>query len=233
MKKRITSLILMLVLIMCTCTYVYAADPEEGNDEEGDIMPFAQLQNLFPDLSLREDGYVNGYIKEVQPFSDVINSEPIETYTKEYDSGQCWLDIFEDGSYEVYGFEKCDDRESGVMPLDEVGYEISGTYRSYWKNIVYPCSFSYTYTLYTALGTNYSQFHNLSGVSVSGGISLPDTKQYLRAGSAKYVRQTQTSSSPAKVSGAATLVYNDIDSGTFILLTEASYGAISVSKSYG
>lgn len=114
--------------------------------------------------------------------------------------------------------------------MDDAGYEIFGSaYRSYWKNIVIPSSFSYTYTIYTALGTYNNQIHNLSGVSVSGGLPA----QYLRAGSSKYVRQTQTSSQPAEISGEATFVVQNISTSKFILVTQINYGVISVLKAYG
>lgn len=226
MKKLLKGIIgcaLSLTLLIGMGTGAYAADVTETNDSN-EIMPYSKLKTLFPDVPLREDGYVEGYNSDLQLFSALDEEEffanPVETHEADYDEGKCTLSIYQDGSYGVCGYEKIGD----VPTTRNVGWTISGsTYRSYYRYLG-AMGFYYDYTIYTALGTNLSQIHNLTNTRPAWGIP----SGYFESQASVYVRQTQTSSAPAQVYGDANLYQADVFCGTFRVTTSVSYGAVSV-----
>lgn len=221
MKKRIWAILVAMMLSLVTLSTCFAAENTTDSSEE-EIMSFETLQGLFPNISLREDGYVNGYNQGMSPASEQnweqIFSEPVESYSADYNGGICTLNIYSNGAYGTCGYEIVDE----INPLGE-GYENQGgtKYRSYYT-MMGPQGFSYTYNV---SGSNYSTISNLSSVSVQWGIG----NSYFAAGTSRYVRASQTSSAAAQVYGEAEYYHMGYFNGTFRLTTNVSYGNITVS----
>ena len=224
MKKRLVSMVFLVCLLFSISTNVCATDmPQEDGIDSG--MDYFRLKELFPDIPLREDGYVEGYSENDQSIKSrdsSLNSEPVETYTAQYENGICHLNIYSDGFYAVYGREKITDIP---VPRD-VGYTEGATYKSYYNviNLGVKVGFSYTYNVYLT-GGKYSQISNLSGTSPYGGAQ----QMYFEAGSSTYVRQVQSAYAAAEVYGLSMLyTSNGIKSGNFKLTTTVSYGTVDV-----
>lgn len=221
MKKKIWVFIIATMLALTTLSTSFAAE-YTGNASEEDIMSFDTLQGLFPNIPLREDGFVDGYnqgiaLATAQELEEIF-SEPIESYSADYNGGTCTLDIYSNGQYGVYGFEKVEE----ISPMSVPGYEgMGGTkYKTYYN--MFPLhGFSYTYNV---TGSTYSTISNLSSVSVYGGISFG----YFEAGSSRYVRKTQTTTAAAEVYGEATYYHNGYLSGDIRITTTVSGGNIRV-----
>lgn len=227
MKKRLISMVLFLVLIFSICTNVYATDVELESSKDSGI-DYARLKELFPNIPLGEDGYVEGYTEGEQPQisrNRSLISEPVEAYTAQYENGICNLNVYDDGSYAVYGQEKIADLP---VPRD-AGYTEGGTYKSYYNviDLGVKVGFSYTYNVYLT-GGRYSQISNLSGTSPYGGTQ----QMRFEAGSSTYVRQVQSAYAAAEVYGCSMLyTANGVKSGNFKLTTTVSFGTVNVSIS--
>ncbi|GAA0799282.1 hypothetical protein GCM10008910_25290 [Faecalicatena orotica] len=224
MKKKIFSSVLVFILAFSISITVNASDFSINCDNNVGIS-YSKLKELFPDIPIKENGFVEGYKDKSgkRTFSE-NTPQVMETYSAEYETGECWLNIYDNGSYGAYGYEK-----TGEMSLAVglgAGYEVlASSYRSYYSSGA--AAFGYTYTLYTALGTNYSQIHNLSAANPLWGGQYA----YFSAGSSYYVRQTQTASSAAEVAGNASLYSDGYYAAKYLLTTKVSYGAIKVSVS--
>ena len=216
MKKKIWALIVAAMLALSSLSICFAAEDTRNTSEEA-IMSFETLQGLFPDIPLSD-----GYNQEIAPASaqdmDEIFSAPVESYSVDYNGGICTLNIYSNGAYGTYGYEKVEE----INPLSE-GYESQGgtKYRSYYT-MMGPQGFSYTYNV---SGATYSTISNLSSVSVQWGVG----NSYFAAGSSRYVRASQTPSGSAQVYGDAEYYHMGYYNGTFRLTTNVSYGNISVS----
>lgn len=183
--------------------------------KEEEVLSIAEVKDIFPEANLEEVIPVNQ--------TGILNGEVyiVGTFETEKNGGECFLNVYNDGSAEMYGYEMVEDG-SEIQPLDS-GYTVSNAkYTSYYRSAIY--GFSYSYTLYNALGTNYSQFHNLSGISVYG-----TQYAYFSVQSIGYVNQTQTASAAAQIKGVAALYSDGYYGGTYSLITRASYGSITVS----
>lgn len=224
MKKRICVVMVLIVLFSFSIN-TYAADYFENEKQNADMISFETIQRLFPDIPIREDGFVDGYESDFLSVNsldeeklDEILSQPKKSCNAEYNGGICTLNIYDNGMYDVVGFEKID-----TIAVRNPGAEVYGSrYRSYYKFSF--TGFFYTYTIYSS--GNYSQFHNLSYTQ-----SLPDADPYwdFVAGSTGYIRQTQTASLPAEVYGVGYFSYMGGASTGVKLITDVSYGNIGVS----
>ena len=197
MKKRIWGLLVLIVLFSFGMN-TYAKDTLENEAESTSIVPFEKLQTLFPDIPIKEDGFVEGYENnQLSVYSsdkkilDGMISSPVESYSVQYNGGLCTLNIYNNGQYGVVGYEKLDNVDRAGA-----GSEVYGSkYRSYYD--LGGVGFFYTYTIYSS--GSYSQFHNLSYPT---GL-LVDVNPYWNCtpGATGYVRQTQTASLPAEAYG--------------------------------
>lgn len=97
MKKRLFGIFLSLLLLFSSFTTCFAA--ENSTDQaSSEVIPFETLQNLFPDLPLREDGFIEGYNQNLTPYSSQDIKEmllsPEESYAADYNGGICTLNIY-------------------------------------------------------------------------------------------------------------------------------------------
>lgn len=225
MKKKLSTLLIIILLFSISLT-AYAAETNDFSENDN-VMPFQKVKELFPNVPIREDGYVEGYTNEIAPYSlsdDNFDAfaQPIESYSAEYSEGICTLNIYSNGVYGTVGYEKIGD----VPATRGAGYDISGSrYRSYFT--IGTIGFYYNYTLYNALGTNYSQLHNLS--SPTAPMTGYDVYWEFIPGTTGYTRQTQTASAPAEIYGYGYHTYKPSGIGTpWKLVTTVSYGRINV-----
>lgn len=225
MKKRICVLMMFVVLFSFSFN-AYAADISNSDIEDTNVISFEEIQKLFPDIPLREDGFVadfeseriSAYSADEKALSEIL-SQPVESYDAEYNGGICTLNIYDNGMYGVAGYEKLDSKVAR-----NPGAEVYGSkYRSYYKYGL--IGFYYTYTIYSS--GNFSQFHNLSNPTQP--MVSYDPNWTFVAGSTGYIRQTQTASLPAEVYGLGYFSYMHGTNNGCKLITDVSYGNISVS----
>lgn len=222
--KKLFSIILTLTLFLSSSITICAAERQTVTPPQDELISFETLQALFPDVSLNKNGYVDDYNNNSATFftqkaADFL-SNPVETHTAEYNGGICNLNVYANGAYGAYGFEKI---SSDVTPYD-AGYNITGsTYRAYYTMMASQ-GFSYTFTV--SSGSGYSTISQLSGVSTQYGIP----QSYFSARSSQYIRAKQTSASaPAQVCGDAEYYHMEYSNGTFRLYSTANSGNVSVS----
>lgn len=221
MKKRFFGIFLSLLLLFSSFTTCLAAE-DSTDHASSEVIPFETLQNLFPDIPLREDGFIEGYSQNIMPYSsqDIkqIFASPVESYSTDYNGGLCTLNIYSNGAYGVSGYELIDE----IAPLSE-GFENQGgsKYRSYYT-MMGDQGFSYTYNISAG---QYSTISNLSPVSAQWGIA----NSYFEAGTSQYVRATQTTFASAEVYGEAGYYHMGYFNGTFRLITNVTSGLIKVS----
>ena len=227
MKKAI-SLLFAILLMTCLTIPAYAQTDDKSivSILTDDGVDFTQLQRLFPDIALREDGFIDDYTDNISAYSDSQTKQLTETHTADYINGTCNLNIYSDGSYSTYGIEQILDSPISRTSTGP-GYSITGsTYKAYYNmfDIGVQQGFSYTFTV--SSGSGYSTISKLSSVNVYGGIQ----QGYFSARSSNYVLQKQVSSSkPAEVYGDAEYYHMSYSNGTFRLISKADRGKVSVS----
>lgn len=105
----------MLIVLLSFGINTYAKDTLENEAENTSIVPFKKLQTLFPDIPIREDGFVEGYennhlsvySSDKEIFGGMMSC-PVESYSAQYNDGPCTLNIYNNGQYDVVGYEKLD-----------------------------------------------------------------------------------------------------------------------------
>ena len=108
---------MMFVILFSFSFNAYAADISKSDIEDTNVISFEEIQNLFPDIPLREDGFVADYESECmsaysadeKALSEIL-SQPVESYDAEYNGGICTLNIYDNGIYGVAGYEKLDSK---------------------------------------------------------------------------------------------------------------------------
>lgn len=103
MKKKIFSFLLIFILTLSVSVTVNANDYSVNSENTGEIS-YSKLKELFPDIPLKENGYIEGSDSrfDKKTFSDSI-PQVIETYNANYENGECWLNIYDNGTYGAYG----------------------------------------------------------------------------------------------------------------------------------
>ena len=78
----------MLIVLFSFGMNTYAKDTLENEAENTSIVPFEKLQTLFPDVPIKEDGFVEGYENnQLSVYSsdkkilDGMISSPVEWWT--------------------------------------------------------------------------------------------------------------------------------------------------------
>lgn len=158
MKKRL-SLVLVFCMLFSMAFTSKAAEENLVTGVATEFMSYEKIQSLFPDIPLRQDGYVDGYgetLSDEYAAEDFSFTEPIEKHYAEYDGGKCELLIFENGMYGVVGVEKIE-KDNSATRNPAIG-NYSGKYRTYYSFSM--TGFYYTYNV-DAYG-GYSIITNLS-----------------------------------------------------------------------
>lgn len=214
-KKMVLTLAICFVFSSFFNMVSVAAETEIESNYTG-IMPISKLQTLFPEKQLQDNGYINN---PAVVLSDTENYEktPVDTLTRQYDDGECTLVIYNDGSYDAYGYER--------LGNGSIGY--SSGYTAYWRGYATFFNMSYTFN-FTNQSNGYSKFTSKGLVSCSWS-NTSTTNYTMEMVDCEYTRQTQTSNSaPAVLYGRA----NCLQSGNpFIrlrLTTTINKGVISV-----
>lgn len=214
-EKMILALVTCFVLSGFFNSVAVAAETGIESNNTG-IMPISKLQTLFPEKQLQNNGYIDN---SAVMFSDAEDFEktPVETLTRQYDDGECTLMIYNDGSYDAYGYER--------LGNGSIGY--SSGYTAYWRGYATFFNMSYTFN-FTNQSNGYSKFTSKGLVSCSWS-NTSVTNYTMEMVDCEYTRQTQTSNSaPAILYGRA----NCLQSGNpFIrlrLTTTINKGSISV-----
>ncbi len=148
--KKVISVMAAAAITVSMAADVNADANSSRSDEVG--VSYEELQILFPYLNLDETWKAR--VNNVDDNKNASSHDIINTYQAEYDNGKCWVNIFGNGSYEVYGYEKNIDE---IMPLD-IGYNKNGTtYTSYYKSGI--SGFSYDYSVSNASSTSVLLLH--------------------------------------------------------------------------
>lgn len=221
MKKRL-SLVLVICMVFSMAFTAKAAEEKSENGIVTEFMTYEKIQSLFPDIPLREDGYVEGYgeILSNEFANEEFNlSEPIERYSAEYDGGKCELLIYENGMYGVVGVEKIEEDHS-TMRNPGIG-NYSGKYRTYYSFSM--TGFFYTYNVDASGG--YSIIKDLS--NPTSEMTGADPYWTFQSGATAYVRAQQNGYLPASVYGDGSFSYHNGGSAGFRLFTEVTNGNIS------
>lgn len=230
MKK---TLALVLSFLLCFGLSMNTFAEEGVNDQQDDIISLEELQNLFPQVALGDDGYIvsnsnsrssdiSNIIEDLQYVEDNI-SEPIQSYSADYNGGTCTLNIYDNDMYNVFGYE-----EVPTANTRGAGYESLGgsQYRSYYR--ILNCGFYYTY--------KHSVVSGLSTLSNLGSQTWPTLGTggfyTITSGDTGYIRTLQNGSTPAQVYGNGTF-NSSPDLGypysmEYKLITSARNGNISV-----
>lgn len=224
------------MLSLSICPSVFA---QTNLTQEEETMPIEQLQELFPYIALGDDGYVENYESDSEYINSISECNDTEellsvdsVYEAEYEDGKCWLNIYTDGSYSAYGYEKeDDDSESMISPLS-TGYSSASNsyYKTYWRYYMATYNMSYKYKFTTSSSTGYSRYTEKTSVTVS--YTPLNTGMTMSAGQLWYERQKQTSSSaPATLIGRSSIAMNGSAFVTLTLTTYINGGGISVKGS--
>lgn len=207
---------------------------EKINNQQGDLISLEELRTLFPQVALGDDGYIvsnsrsrsSNIVEDLQYLEENI-SEPVQSYSTDYNDGVCTLNIYGNDMYVAFGYEKVP-----TVSTRGAGYESQGgsQYRSYFT--ILNSGFYYTYSHTTVSGN--SKFTNLGSQTWptvgSGGTYT------ISAGDTGYIRTVQNGSNPARIYGDGTFNYTGITGGypysmDIRLITNGSNGSISVQES--
>ena len=243
MLKRTINKILALAMVITVMSsisanaFVKEDKISEAYDRKTEVgVSYEKLEELFPELNLKKNWRV-GNRKLSLKNTKITDSEKAieEVHNASYDGGECWVEVFQDGTYDVYGYEATDDAtdnlNTSLASAMGTGYTQNGsTYTSYYRSAT--CGFQYKYSVSTSSKTGYSTISSLKAPTTYG-----NQYSYFIGAGYGYNRATQTSATvPAKVYGKADM-YSYSGSvnfvSTFTLTTSVNSGKVAVSVSAG
>lgn len=233
MRKAISLFLATFLLICITIPVsVYAEETPIVSISTENGVDFAQLQRLFPDIALKEDGFIEDYSNNISSYSNSQEKQLTETYTADYVNGSCKLYVYSDGSYMAAGCEKIETNQN--QRSYDYGSTATGNgyYRSY-LSLGTP-QMSYTYKVTNKSGTNLYQITNLGNMQFNGSVGIQLVGKGLST-----VRSLQTTTNPAEVYGDVAMYQvlstsngvNSVYNCTYRLTTKVSYANITVSVS--
>lgn len=182
MKRKLFVLVMALFLVLAPMVQAETSFDDEFADL-GNVMPLKKVQEIFPEARLSimtqelllekiNDGYI--------PDSVTPGKKPVVSYTKNLTDETHNLDVFEDGSYAVYGVINQADDTSIIQAPDNIASSlIYDSALAYWSSSVWNMSFTgYFYTNdITGISTIYSYTkHNAPFMSVQSLTINPATQ---------------------------------------------------------
>ena len=219
------------MIIMSMGTIAFASDENKAFDpetiEKADVITTESLE-----LSTEDDAHFREQLEEIAPMLDLNYEVPktsisenrfVKEYIIAYDNGMCYIDLYDNNSFEVYGSEALTDYTGNHISPKSTGYSSTGSgYKSFYRSATY--GFSYTYKVSTNSSTH------LSKISNKGGFTQFGTQYgYFSLNSLTYTRANQTSTKPAELVGSATLYSDGYNTGAvYKLITRVTSGTIKV-----